>query len=112
MNGLIPRGTSLECGGSTPLCSQHQAACYARKRRQAAAGQSGVEPPHSKERPPLQSGFLCLASSLAIVLFLVFPIAAQSPEILKVDPPSWWVQSSMNPVRVLIRGRNLTGAKL
>src|SRR5689334_6328760 len=39
-------------------------------------------------------------------------VAAQAPEILKVDPPSWWVGSSLNPVRVLIRGRNLAGAQV
>jgi glycosidase len=37
---------------------------------------------------------------------------AQSPEVFKVDPPSWWVGSSLNPIRVLIRGRNLRGARL
>ena len=39
-------------------------------------------------------------------------VAAQGPEIVKVDPPSWWVGSSMNPVRLLIRGRNLRGARV
>ena len=34
------------------------------------------------------------------------------PQILKVDPPSWWVNSSANPVRLMIRGRNLKGAKV
>jgi neopullulanase len=38
--------------------------------------------------------------------------AAQSPEILKVDPPSWWTRSSMNPVRVMIRGRNFQSARV
>ncbi|HKY43301.1 MAG TPA: cyclomaltodextrinase N-terminal domain-containing protein, partial [Pyrinomonadaceae bacterium] len=38
--------------------------------------------------------------------------SAQSPEILKVDPPSWWTRSSMNPVRVMIRGRNFQGARV
>jgi glycosidase len=37
--------------------------------------------------------------------------AAQAPVIEKVDPPNWWTGSSINPVRVLIRGRNLTGAE-
>ena len=43
-------------------------------------------------------------------LWLVFTVAAQTPEILKVDPPSWWTRSSVNPVRVMIRGRNFQGA--
>lgn len=32
--------------------------------------------------------------------------------IEKVDPPNWWGQHSINPVRVLIRGKHLTGAQL
>jgi neopullulanase len=35
-----------------------------------------------------------------------------APEILKVDPPSWWIGSTMNPVRLLLRGRNLAGARV
>ena len=38
--------------------------------------------------------------------------SAQSPEVLKVEPPSWWIGSSMNPVRLLIHGRNLGGARV
>src|SRR5262249_39301343 len=50
--------------------------------------------------------------TILLNLCLVLTVAAQAPEITKVDPPSWWVGSSMNPVRVLIRGRNLTDAKV
>ena len=39
-------------------------------------------------------------------------VLAQGPEILKVDPPSWWPQSTMNPVRLLIHGRNFRGARV
>jgi glycosidase len=53
-----------------------------------------------------------LVFCIMLLAFSVAPVAGQSPEIFKIDPPSWWVQSSMNPVRVLIRGRNLTGARL
>ena len=45
-------------------------------------------------------------------LWLVFSVAAQTPEILKVDPPSWWLRSSVNPVRLMIRGRNLQDAQV
>jgi glycosidase len=38
--------------------------------------------------------------------------AAQTPEVLKVEPPGWWAGHSINPVRVLIRGRNFLGAKV
>lgn len=35
-----------------------------------------------------------------------------APVITKVDPPSWWPNHSINPVRLLIRGKNLRGASL
>ncbi len=40
------------------------------------------------------------------------PLAAQAPIVEKVDPPSWWTPSTVNPVRVMIRGRHLAGATL
>jgi len=51
---------------------------------------------------------------LICVLFCVNPwlVSAQTPEILKVDPPSWWPLTQLNPVRVMIRGRNLQGARV
>src|ERR1043165_4206454 len=39
-------------------------------------------------------------------------VAAQAPQILKVDPPSWWTKSSINPVRLMIHGRNLQNARV
>jgi len=39
-------------------------------------------------------------------------VSAQPPEILKVDPPSWWTRSLANPVRLLIRGRNFENARV
>ncbi|MBI3951952.1 MAG: cyclomaltodextrinase N-terminal domain-containing protein [Acidobacteria bacterium] len=38
--------------------------------------------------------------------------AASAPEVLKVEPPNWWLGHSINPVRVMIRGRNLAGARV
>ena len=51
---------------------------------------------------------------ICVICVNLWPIlaAAQSPEILKVDPPSWWTRSSMNPVRLMIRGRNLQSARV
>lgn len=37
---------------------------------------------------------------------------AQAPEVLKVDPPNWWAGHSINPVRLLIHGRNLADARM
>jgi len=36
---------------------------------------------------------------------------AQAPAVTKVEPPNWWANSSVNPVRVLVRGSNLAGAR-
>lgn len=34
------------------------------------------------------------------------------PQVAKVEPPNWWIGHSWNPVRLLVRGENLTGARL
>ena len=50
-----------------------------------------------------------------LVTFLLLSAGARaqtSPEVLKVEPPSWWAGSSLNPVRLLIRGKNLQGARV
>jgi glycosidase len=51
-----------------------------------------------------------------VTLFFCFALASvcfsQVPEILKIEPPSWWTGSSINPVRLMIRGQNLTGARV
>ncbi|MGB9180546.1 MAG: alpha-amylase family glycosyl hydrolase [Pyrinomonadaceae bacterium] len=64
-----------------------------------------------------RSSFKKLARFLFIVsLLAVFAsiCSAQSaaPEVSKVEPPNWWAGHSINPVRVLIRGRNLAGARV
>src|SRR6185295_2971981 len=51
---------------------------------------------------------ICL---VCVHLWAVFAFA-QAPEILKVEPPSWWTGSTLTPVRLLIRGRNFQGAQL
>lgn len=35
-----------------------------------------------------------------------------APKVLKVDPPSWWARHTLNPVRLLVYGENLTGARV
>lgn len=39
-------------------------------------------------------------------------LTATPPQVTKVEPPSWWTSHSLNPVRLLIRGRNLRDLKL
>src|ERR1051325_3310236 len=49
---------------------------------------------------------------VCVHLWLALTAAAQAPEILKVDPPSWWTRSTVNPLRLMIRGRNLQHARV
>ncbi|MGQ0538798.1 MAG: alpha-amylase family glycosyl hydrolase [Gemmatimonadaceae bacterium] len=52
-------------------------------------------------------------SVITTIALCAASLAAQSaPVVEKVEPPNWWAGSSINPVRLLIRGRNLGGAQL
>ncbi len=38
--------------------------------------------------------------------------AQTAPEVLRVEPPSWWAGSSVNPVRLVIRGKQFKNAQV
>ena len=52
------------------------------------------------------------------ILFLILPIGLYSaevpgvPQVLKVEPPNWWPDHTLNPIRLLIHGRNLADARI
>jgi glycosidase len=46
------------------------------------------------------------------LVFCAASAVAQAPEVTKIDPPSWWRNHSLNPVRLMIRGKNLNGARV
>src|ERR1700722_466697 len=48
--------------------------------------------------------------SLLVLIGVTAGLAA-TPEVTKVEPPNWWIGHSINPVRLLIRGHNLAGAR-
>jgi len=48
----------------------------------------------------------------ALALGAASVLPAQAPSVAKVDPPNWWAGHSINPVRVLVRGEDLTGARV
>lgn len=60
-------------------------------------------------RPRLYFRVLLLFAVIAL-LASVTSVRAQAPEVLKVEPPGWWTGHSINPVRVLIRGKNFKNA--
>jgi glycosidase len=47
-----------------------------------------------------------------LLLFNAARLIAAAPEVSKVEPPNWWIGHSINPVRLLIRGNNLEGARM
>ena len=49
---------------------------------------------------------------LLVTLLWSAEALAQSPQVTKVEPPNWWVGHSINPVRVMIRGKYLSGARV
>ena len=63
-------------------------------------------------REGMKNHLKVLIRVICVICGLISSAAAQAPEILKVDPPSWWVRSSVNPVRLMIRGRNLHNARV
>jgi len=51
--------------------------------------------------------------ALVIITIAAGMCAAQNaPQVLKIEPPSWWANHSINPVRVLIKGKNLESARV
>lgn len=55
---------------------------------------------------------LLFTASLFIAFAVSAAFAQAPPQVTKVEPPNWWAGHSINPVRVLVRGRNLTGASV
>jgi glycosidase len=53
-----------------------------------------------------------LGLSLVLVLAAAVAGATLPPEVAKVEPPGWWPRHSLDPVRLLVRGRNLGGARV
>jgi neopullulanase len=63
-----------------------------------------------------------LASLIAIIAIAVAslgnsfaarsPVSIAAPVVEKVDPPNWWIGHSINPLQLLIRGRNLDQSTL
>jgi len=63
-----------------------------------------------------QSLALKVTSAIASIFAFLFQVYASpqagAPSVTKVEPPSWWANHTINPVRLLVRGRNLTGAQV
>ena len=52
---------------------------------------------------------------LGLIVFLPLYLTAQNnsaPQVERVEPPNWWANHSVNPVRLLVRGANFQNAKV
>src|ERR1044071_9846718 len=58
----------------------------------------------SAARSLLSLFIICAAASVCA--------AQRPPAVSKVEPPDWWAGHSINPVRVMLRGQNLGGARV
>ena len=52
-----------------------------------------------------------IVGSASLILLLITFGYSQAPTVEKVEPANWWVGSTINPVRVLIKGTNLGGSR-
>src|SRR5258707_11695123 len=55
--------------------------------------------------------FKFIFAALILLLTVQLCFSQNTPRVLKVDPPSWWADHSINPVRLLIRGASLGDAR-
>jgi len=53
-----------------------------------------------------------LAAGALLVCACAAGASAQAPAVTKVEPPNWWPGHTVNPVRLLVRGQNLHGARV
>ncbi len=50
---------------------------------------------------------------LLVIFFACFSVSAQnSPKISKIEPPNWWANHSINPVRLMVRGENFQNSSV
>jgi glycosidase len=61
---------------------------------------------------PRQKSLSASLRLCVVVLLFSTNISAQAPSVEKIDPPSWWVEGTINPVRLLVKGGNLNGARI
>ena len=83
-----------------------------RKERKAFSLRNAKGKPNCANFARIFASFAAKSLVLIVVLLIAAPFcfSQTEPTVSKVEPPSWWAGSSVNPVRLLIRGNNLKGA--
>src|SRR5262249_7697854 len=67
------------------------------------------------KRPPLTLLIVMIVAWALVGVTRAETQAKQSslaPRVAKVEPPNWWAAHTINPVRLLVRGANLHGARV
>jgi len=49
---------------------------------------------------------------LAVIFFASISNGQNPPKVSKIEPPNWWANHTINPVRLLVRGENFQGARV
>ena len=85
----------------------------------ATCGSSRIKNRLINTRPGLASFEWIITGITSASLLILFAdilclVHSQSvaPSVIKVEPPSWWSSHAINPVRLLIRGKNLIGVRV
>jgi neopullulanase len=58
------------------------------------------------------AAILCVVYCPAAIASSVSSSSVAAPAVSKVEPPSWWAGHTINPVRLVVRGANLHGARV
>ena len=69
-----------------------------------------MQTPRSDRRVRLIA--LAIVGILAGAIVVSASSQTSAPAVAKVEPPSWWAGHSINPVRLLVRGKNLIGSRV
>lgn len=62
--------------------------------------------------PSFVSRIVFLLACLFVASVSLAGTQTSAPSVTKVEPPSWWANHTLNPVRLLVRGTNLHGARV
>ena len=68
--------------------------------------------PPTKFAKPLSRSVFLVGFTLLCLAASVSAQNSAAPVVSKVEPPSWWAAHTLNPVRLLVRGANLHGARV
>ncbi len=63
-------------------------------------------------RPAIKILFLLMTALILTASLTAQNQSNAAPQISKIEPPNWWANQTINPVRLLVRGANFRAAKV